>query len=99
MGLGTCRHCSADHIATDALVCRVCGGWKPNPGFFTRAGSLLQWIVLLVVFMGAAFSAARAALSDDPAMQQGLGISGTVAAVSLLCLAWSFIHPYGKPPL
>jgi hypothetical protein len=58
MALGTCRHCGARRIPTDAPICRECGGWRPNPGFFTRLGvlfyRLFAALVLLVLLAGCA---------------------------------------------
>lgn len=52
MGLGTCRFCGAERIATDAPICRECGGWRPNPGFCTRTNIFTTRLVALLMLVG-----------------------------------------------
>jgi ribosomal protein L40E len=101
MGLGVCRHCNAGRIAADALVCRECGGWKPNPGLFARVGAVLQGCItlaILVVGLAILKHAYFSPVVEEDASQRGYGMGLGISALGLWSLIWSILHPYGKPP-
>lgn len=95
MALGTCRHCHSHGIATDAPMCRACGGWFPNPGLITRLGVVLNRVVACVMLLASALITLAAFASGNP------GIA--MIAVPLVfgggaMLLKSFLRPYGQVP-
>lgn len=102
MSLGTCRHCGAPQIATDALECRVCRGWKPNPGLVVRIGAALGRITALVCLVGGTLCVLYCGLSPsvpDDAKSGSMMFSGFVALAACVSYVKSIIYPYGRPPL
>ncbi len=102
MALGTCRHCGAERIPTDAPLCRECGGWRPNPGYFPRMGVVTKRIVcsvFLIILLGLAALIGILALAYYP---DGLGglcylipVVGGIFSLSSILIR-SLIWPYGR---
>lgn len=90
MAMGVCRHCGAQGIATDALICRECGGWKPNPGLFTRLGAAFKCIVGLALIVAGVASILFAGVT---------WFNGGLTGVGVLMVLWSLYRPYGNPPV
>jgi len=101
MGLGNCRHCRSPGVATDAPTCLYCGGWCPNPGFFTRLNVVLFRLVSLAFLALAVFLtlAVVAQVNTRPdAGWGGLVYPGISAFTGAAMLLRSLIRPYGSPP-
>src|SRR4051812_12074729 len=104
MATGYCRHCGAGRIAADAPVCREGGGWRTNPGFFTRAGvaafRLVASLFLLVLLAACAFLVWLAARPDDEGGSLGFVVYLIALAPPTLGIAAalfrSLIRPYGR---
>lgn len=92
MALGTCRICGAGRIATDAPICRECGGWWPNPGLCSRLGALTKAVFGLATLALAAFWYFCVSRAD-------VGFYVCFGLVGLSTLTSSIIRPYGgRPP-
>ncbi len=97
MGLGTCRHCHSPGVATDAPTCLHCGGWCPNPGFYTRLNVVLFRLVALSLIALAVFLtlAVVAHVNTQPeARWEGLICPGIPAFMGVVLLLRSLIRPY-----
>jgi ribosomal protein L40E len=97
MALGTCRHCGAGGIPTDAPICRSCAGWKPNPGLITRTGVAVNRVLALLCFsLGVAMVGMGITKPE--------GLMGAWAGFVIFLLpgsVWLFksvFRPYGQPP-
>src|SRR5262249_47194524 len=101
MALGNCRHCGAGRIPTDAPLCRECGGWRPNPGFFTRMGVVTKRLVcsvfLVLLLALAAFLIILAPARPDAmgALVSPIPVVGGIFGSGSVLLR-SLIWPYGR---
>lgn len=96
MSLGQCRHCESRGVAVDAPICKYCGGWMPNPNFFSRMWVFCNRIGCLI------FLAAPALMffyfGGFHPEQNGLWfLAGLMALMSACELFRSLIRPYGRP--
>jgi hypothetical protein len=104
MSLGTCRHCGAGEIATEAAFCRHCQGWRPNPNWldqlklrFSRVIGLVLLLVTAAVAVGAYIQQTSGQLPPENAngVFIACGIFGLGMAMALFN---TLMHPYGRPP-
>jgi hypothetical protein len=103
MALGSCRHCGAERIPIDAPLCRECGGWRPNPGFFTQLGVIRTRVTaLLLLILGIVLSAVIlvVALAGTDCLGALIFLlpSGSLLCGGSSMLLRSLIRPYGQAP-
>src|SRR5689334_22718637 len=100
MALGACRHCGAHGIPIDAPLCRVCGGWRPNPGWSLRMGVVVtRFFAAFFLAIGLALCSFLAWLTLATGDMGFLGFLGIMLAFvvgNCSVLLTSLIRPYGR---